>query len=141
MPGFRLLHEARPGPDPAGNTGVNAATGDILAHIDADCRAHPDWRSNLLQALCSSRNAARFSEETSGNGGLNAITAYRRAEDIEWGQHGRAQYVPEMIVFQPARNSVQELYTKWDQYIVYYPTWQKARADGNCAGSCKWCSC
>lgn len=38
-----LLHEDTPGPGPARNLGVAHATGDVLAFIDADCLADPDW--------------------------------------------------------------------------------------------------
>ena len=41
--GVRLLHEPRPGPGPARNTGAESANGDIFAFIDADCRADSDW--------------------------------------------------------------------------------------------------
>ena len=53
-PGVRLQHEIKPGPGLARNTGVAASTGEILAFIDADCRAHPDWLQSLLQAIRSS---------------------------------------------------------------------------------------
>jgi GT2 family glycosyltransferase len=46
------------------------------------------------------------------------------AEDIDWGQRARAAgysflYVPEMIVFHPARKSLQELFIKWDRHIQH----------------------
>jgi glycosyltransferase involved in cell wall biosynthesis len=47
------------------------------------------------------------------------------AEDMQWGQLAlnaecRFRYVPEMIVFHPARRSLQELYAKWDRQIQHY---------------------
>jgi glycosyltransferase involved in cell wall biosynthesis len=61
-PGTQLLRELRPGPGPARNLGIQHATGESLAFIDADCRAHPDWLRNALQAL-------RFSPEGTILGG------------------------------------------------------------------------
>jgi glycosyltransferase involved in cell wall biosynthesis len=47
------------------------------------------------------------------------------AEDMEWGQRAcsagfQFRYVPEMIVFHPARRSLDELYAKWDRQIQHY---------------------
>ena len=39
----RLLHETTPGPGPARNLGVENSTGEVLAFIDADCLADPEW--------------------------------------------------------------------------------------------------
>ena len=47
--GARLLTEAEPGPGPARNCGVAAASGEILAFIDADGLADPGW----LAAACA----------------------------------------------------------------------------------------
>ena len=51
FPGVRLLLEPTPGPGPARNRGVAAATGDILAFIDADCLAAPDWLAAAETAM------------------------------------------------------------------------------------------
>ncbi len=166
-PGTILLQEPKPGPGLARNRGAEAASGDNLAFIDADCRAHPDWLSSALHALQTlpkqtilggdvqiwrgstttitaleayeSVFAYRFKlyiEEHgfSGTGNLvlrradfKTIGSFRGievAEDIDWGQRARAAgytfvYVPEMIVFHPARQSLQELYTKWDRHIQH----------------------
>ncbi len=47
------------------------------------------------------------------------------AEDMEWGHRACAagftfRYVPEMIVFHPARESFRELRVKWDRHIRHY---------------------
>ena len=47
FPGVRLLRETTPGPGPARNTGAAAATGDILAFIDADCHADQGWLASI----------------------------------------------------------------------------------------------
>ena len=52
-PEIRLLQELKPGPGLARNRGIQAANADILAFIDADCRAHPDWLLNALRVLQS----------------------------------------------------------------------------------------
>jgi glycosyltransferase involved in cell wall biosynthesis len=166
-PGTRLLHEAQPGPGPARNSGVRAATGEILAFIDSDCRAHPEWLRSAIGAVCSLSDATilggdvqiwrddsdiftaieayeavfgyRFKLyiEQHGFCGTGNLVVRRRdfekigpfagiqfAEDIEWGQRARAagfifRYIPEMIVFHPARRSLRELYAKWDRHIQH----------------------
>ncbi len=52
--GARLLHEPRPGPGPARNTGAASASGNVFAFIDADCLADPNWLSTILRTLHSS---------------------------------------------------------------------------------------
>src|SRR5262245_7741490 len=42
-PDVRLVSEPTPGPGPARNRGIREARGEILAFIDADCRADHGW--------------------------------------------------------------------------------------------------
>ncbi len=49
--GIRLLMETEPGPGPARNRGIAAASHALLAFIDADCRADPDWLATAVAAL------------------------------------------------------------------------------------------
>src|SRR5712672_254445 len=46
-----LLQELKPGPGPARNRGTEAASADIFAFTDSDCRAHPDWLDRALRTL------------------------------------------------------------------------------------------
>jgi len=46
------------------------------------------------------------------------------AEDVEWGTRAKAanftiRYIPEMVVFHPARRTIRELFTKWDRHIQH----------------------
>jgi glycosyltransferase involved in cell wall biosynthesis len=165
--GVRLFHEKQPGPGPARNTGIRYASGEVLALIDADCRAHPDWLQNALQNLQASPEgtilggdvriwhdgevftaieayesvfAYRFKlyieqHGFSGTGNLvvrrsdfakiGPFAGINFAEDMEWGQRAcragfKFRYIPEMIVFHPARRSLHELCLKWDRQIQHY---------------------
>jgi glycosyltransferase involved in cell wall biosynthesis len=166
-PGTRLLRELQPGPGPARNLGVRFATGDIIAFIDADCRAHRDWLRNALQTVRSSPEGTilggdvriwRNRRDTStaieayegvfgyrfklfierhgycGTGNLvvrrmdyekaGPFAGVEIAEDVEWGRRARSagltfRYVPEIIIFHPARRSMQELCVKWDRHIQH----------------------
>ncbi|MDF0494661.1 glycosyltransferase [Bradyrhizobium yuanmingense] len=79
-PGVRLLHEPRPGPGPARNAGVAAANGEILAFIDADCRAHQDWLSSVMKWSHSSPAGTVLGGDVRiwrpENARLDAIAAY-----------------------------------------------------------------
>ncbi|BAZ11713.1 family 2 glycosyl transferase [Calothrix sp. NIES-4071] len=49
MPDMRYIAEPQPGASIARNTGVEYATGDIVAFIDDDMTAHPDWLTKIQQ--------------------------------------------------------------------------------------------
>lgn len=50
-PGVRWVVEPTPGPGPARNAGIALARADILAFIDADCRADPDWLATAVATV------------------------------------------------------------------------------------------
>jgi len=167
-PRARLLRESKPGPGMARNTGVENSTGAVLAFIDADCRAHPDWLRNALDALsrlpkwsilggdvqicreAGSKITAIEAYEAifayrfelyirrhgySGTGNLvvrrthfemvGRFGGIQVAEDMDWGRRACAagftfRYVPQMIVYHPARKSIGELLVKWDRHTQHY---------------------
>lgn len=55
--GARLLVQPVPGPGPARNLGVAESTGDILAFIDADCLADPDWLAVIAETFAADPSA------------------------------------------------------------------------------------
>jgi GT2 family glycosyltransferase len=55
--GCRVIHEPRPGLDRARNRGVREAAGELVAFIDDDCEADPDWLRSVRIA---------FADETVG---------------------------------------------------------------------------
>jgi GT2 family glycosyltransferase len=161
----RLVSESIPGPGPARNRGIREARGDILAFIDADCRADPGWlaaieaafanrRTRIIagdvqvsyenpsqptflepyESIYSYRNSEHIAEGFSGTGNLamlpsvvaeiGSFAGIEVAEDRDWGLRACAagyaiRYVPEMIVFHPARKTFAELTGKWDRHIGY----------------------
>jgi glycosyltransferase involved in cell wall biosynthesis len=54
-PDVRLVSEPTPGPGPARNRGIRDARGEILAFIDADCRADPGWLVAIETAFADER--------------------------------------------------------------------------------------
>ena len=55
---------------------------------------------------------------------VGSFTGIELAEDMEWWQRARRAgcqflYVPEMVVFHPARRSLGELYARWDRQIQH----------------------
>lgn len=50
-PGVRALSEPEPGPGPARNLGVSVAKAQILAFIDADCRAEQGWLAAAVRGV------------------------------------------------------------------------------------------
>src|SRR6185312_10193022 len=52
--GAKLVIETQPGPGPARNAGIRAARADLIAFLDADCRADHAWLSTALRVLSTS---------------------------------------------------------------------------------------
>jgi GT2 family glycosyltransferase len=61
-----LRHKVNLGLSTARNLGIRAATGEIIAFTDADCRADPDWLRYLVMGLTADRALA-------GIGGPNLL--------------------------------------------------------------------
>jgi GT2 family glycosyltransferase len=96
LSGARLETEAEPGPGPARNRGVAISKGEILAFIDADCTADPNWLSVIARRLGSAddktvlggdvRIAVGDPERLTMLEAYESVFAYRQQEYIE--KHG-----------------------------------------------------
>ncbi|QOZ77621.1 glycosyl transferase [Bradyrhizobium sp. CCBAU 53351] len=79
-PDARLMYEPHPGPGPARNAGAAYARGDVLAFMDADCRAHPGWLTAIHDAFQQVRPATILGGEvriwSAVEGSFTAIEAY-----------------------------------------------------------------
>ncbi|MAQ84525.1 MAG: glycosyltransferase [Maritimibacter sp.] len=164
-PFVRLVEEREPGPGPARSHGARLADTPLLAFIDADCTAQPDWLAAILAHFESHPDTAVIGGDVriarADPARPTAIEAYesvygyrmklyverdhytatcnmavRReiflhvgdfagiqlAEDVDWGRRAtamgyRIDYVPEMRIETPARESFAELARKWDRHI------------------------
>jgi glycosyltransferase involved in cell wall biosynthesis len=92
FPNVKLLSEVTPGPGPARNKGIEAAKTDVLAFIDADCIADPNWLMALTTALQNSgtdivggdvRIAYEDSKNLTALEAYESVFAYRQKEYIE----------------------------------------------------------
>jgi GT2 family glycosyltransferase len=181
-PFAKLDQELEKGPGPARNHGVQVSKGNLLAFIDADCVAHPEWLQSVAKAFAEhpdylviggdvriglvdkSHPTALEAYESvfayrqeeyirkhnfSGTGNLamrrgafetvGAFAGIGIAEDRDWGQRATSaglviHYVPEMIVYHPARTTFAELTRKWDRHIAHDFN-EKARG---ASGRVKW---
>ena len=70
-PHVRVIDTPPGGLGSARNTGLTAATGEVVAYTDADCRVDPDWLTYLVQPLVGS--------DLAGVGGPNVVP-----EDDPW---------------------------------------------------------
>lgn len=161
-----LLHQPLAGPGLARNLGVARARGDVLAFIDADCIADPDWlwvaerqmRNDKAQIIggnvrIAADDPARLTaleayesvfayrmdryiarEGFTGTGNMvvrravfEAVGVFRGldvAEDRDWGHRATGlgyniKYVPDLVVFHPARRSFAALQAKWDRQLAH----------------------
>ena len=64
-PGVRVIDVPNRGLGAARNTGLAAATGEVIAYTDADVRVDPDWLTYLVQPLLTS--------DIAGVGGPNVV--------------------------------------------------------------------
>ncbi|MGF1445357.1 MAG: glycosyltransferase [Pikeienuella sp.] len=53
FPFVRLMREPSRGPGPARSTGARAARAPVIAFLDADCTADPDWVARLLDRFAA----------------------------------------------------------------------------------------
>ncbi len=66
LPGVRHVRDPGRGLSHARNVGLREVTGDVVAAVDDDCYAAPDWAANLLAAFADPAVSAVFGEMLPG---------------------------------------------------------------------------
>lgn len=72
-PLVRLLHELTRGPGPARSRGAEAAVGEVVAFLDADCVAAPDWLTTIIDHF----DARADAQIVGGQVGIAAVDPQR----------------------------------------------------------------
>lgn len=178
FPDVRLVTERAPGPGLARNAGASVATGDVLAFVDADCRADPGWLAAAVDALLKAGPRGVVGGDVqidladanhlTGLEAYESVFAYRQkmyieklhfsgtgnlamhravydavgpfagigvAEDRDWGRRARllgydVRYVPDMIVYHPARTDMADMIAKWQRQTAHDLADHRARGHG-----------
>jgi glycosyltransferase involved in cell wall biosynthesis len=56
FPGMRVISKPNEGADVSRNRGIEESTGEIIAFIDSDCTAFPDWLARMTERLIDEPN-------------------------------------------------------------------------------------
>ena len=123
-PGVIVIEEPRRGITYARNTGFAAATGDILARIDADTLVSPDWAAALRRAFSNDSDLAGLA----GPAGLTRLSrgdriigrtayeAFRIVHELTIGE-GPLMYGHNMALRRSAWERIRDLVTSGDDRI------------------------
>ena len=57
FPGMRLVAEPTHGPGPARNRGITLARATIIAFLNSDCIADPEWSPAIIAGFAATRTA------------------------------------------------------------------------------------
>ena len=120
-PGVTVLTEPRRGISYARSTGFDAATGDVLARIDADTIVRPGWAAAILDAfggdpgLSGLAGPAGFTALSGGGGvvGRSVYRAFRGIHRLTIGD-GPLLYGHNMAITRPAWLAVRDVVSRGD---------------------------
>jgi hypothetical protein len=95
LPGLRVVFTPRRNSYEIRNDGVRAASCEIVATIDGDCAADPDFVRLLIDSLRAHPNAAAVSGRTvySGTGFYNRAAALLERSYVEEGRRGPMRHI------------------------------------------------
>lgn len=108
-PETKLLQEQEAGPGPARNLGIKNARGDILAFIDADCTAHPNWLHAIEVAFGDAKTQViggdvrvPFADENKPTAleSYERIYAFRNRQYIQQGYSGTGNLAMRPVAFE-----------------------------------------
>ena len=102
--GARVIANAGlPGPAGARNTGLRAATTELVAFVDADCTVAPGWRRGLAGLLADDPDLALVGPRVRSLPGHGALARYeRRTSPLDLGPHASLVGPRRRVAYLPA---------------------------------------
>jgi GT2 family glycosyltransferase len=127
----------------AADPGLEIIGGDVRIPVEPGSKPSLAEAYEMVYAFQQKRYIERMNFSGTGNlamrraafEAVGPFSGIKIAEDTDWGHRatrlGRhIVYVPEMIVYHPARQTLAEIYTKWDRQVSHhYAAFARSPAD------------
>ena len=117
--GVRVISQPNAGPAVARNNGAAVAAGDVIAFVDADCEAAPDWLHQMVQPFSDPRVSGVKGAYRTRQGALPARFVQLEYED-KYDRMARREFIDFVDTYSAAFR--RDVFTSSGGYSSAFPT-------------------